>query len=80
VVAALGDELARRGEVLRRLLAEARRLGGVGETWLRRAVVDEATERRERLEAREGEPSALERARARYRKDGAASAPARRSP
>ena len=42
-------------------LREARRLGGVGESRLRRAVVDEPVERRERLKAREGQPRAFER-------------------
>ena len=53
------------------------RRGGVGRSGRRRARLDEAVQRREGLDLRQGEPRALERE---GRTDKAASAPARRSP
>jgi hypothetical protein len=41
VIAAIGDEIARRGEVRRRLVLQARRLGGSRRDRLRRTIVDD---------------------------------------
>src|SRR5580704_2143978 len=46
VIAALGDEAARLGEVRPRLLGRAGRLGSIRQGRLRRAIFDEPIERR----------------------------------
>jgi hypothetical protein len=54
VIAALGEEPAGRIELHARLVAEPGRRGGVGRGGRGRAGLDEAGERRERLDARQG--------------------------
>ena len=61
VVAALGDVIGHGGELLCRFVVQALALRLARPLGLRRAVVDEPIERRERLDAREREPRTLER-------------------
>jgi hypothetical protein len=61
VIAAAHDQLARRSEVRPRLRRKLRALHGTRRLRLRRTVVDEPVERRERRDARESEPRAFER-------------------
>ena len=61
VVAAGLDVIGRRGELLRRLVVQGLALCLARPLRLRRAVIDEPIERRERLAVREREPRTLER-------------------
>src|SRR5208337_2737901 len=62
MISAIRDQLARRVELLARLLQEPRGLGRIGQSGRRRARVNDAVQRREGFAPRQRKPRALERA------------------